>query len=125
MQGFFIEEKGICFAGYHLIVDFWNAEKLDDVLFIKNALTTASIIGKGTILNTYFHEFSLNNGVSGVVTLAESHISVHTWPEYSFAAFDVFMCGRNALPHKVVESLKESFTPGRIELTELKRGGEK
>ena len=122
MKDYFIEENGVCFAGYHLIADFWDAEKLDDLTFIEKALKDASIAGRCTILDTYFHHFPLNNGVSGVVTLAESHISVHTWPESNFAAFDIFMCGENASPHKAIEVLKKSFNPGRIELTELKRG---
>ena len=122
MENFFIKQNDICFAGYHLIADFWDAEKLDDPKFIEKVLKEASIAGKCTILDSYFHHFTPNGGVSGVITLAESHISVHTWPECNFAAFDIFMCGENASPHAAIEVLKKSFNPGKVELTELKRG---
>ena len=122
MKDYFIEKEGECFAGYHLIADFWGADKLDDINFIEETLKAASIAGKCTILDTYFHHFPVNKGVSGVVTLAESHISVHTWPECNFAAFDVFMCGENASPQKAIETLKKAFNPDKVELTEIKRG---
>lgn len=122
MTEFFIEKDGARFAGYHLIADFWDAENLDKVEFVEKSLRAASIAGKATILDTYFHHFTPNNGVSGVITLAESHISVHTWPECNFAAFDIFMCGDNASPHAAIEVLKTAFCPKRVELKEIKRG---
>jgi len=69
----------------------------------------------------HFHEFSENGGISGVAVLAESHISIHTWPERGYAAVDVFMCG-SAEPHKVVPILKHAFKAGRVSLSEQMRG---
>ena len=74
-----------------------------------------------TLLHMHFHEFSENGGVSGVAVLAESHISIHTWPERGYAAVDVFMCG-SAEPHKVLPILKHAFKAGRMSLSEQIRG---
>ncbi len=67
------------------------------------------------------HTFEEGGGISGVAVLAESHISVHTWPEKGFAAFDVFMCG-DAEPRKAIEVFKRAFNPGRVVVGEHKRG---
>ena len=74
-----------------------------------------------TILHSHFHHFSPNGGVSGVVVLAESHISIHTWPERNFAALDVFMCG-DAKPAKTVPVLRRFFRPRGVQINEHKRG---
>jgi S-adenosylmethionine decarboxylase len=67
------------------------------------------------------HPFEPNGGISGVAVLAESHISVHTWPELRYAAFDVFMCGA-ARPERCIEVLLEAFSPRRVAIEELLRG---
>jgi S-adenosylmethionine decarboxylase len=69
----------------------------------------------------HLHHFSPCGGVSGVAVLAESHISVHTWPEHNFAAFDIFMCGE-AEPERAAAALQDALRPSRIELTEHRRG---
>ena len=74
-----------------------------------------------TLLHMHFHEFSENGGVSGVAVLAESHISIHTWPERSYAAVDIFMCGA-AEPHKAVPILRHAFNAQRIGVSEQMRG---
>lgn len=74
-----------------------------------------------TLLHIHMHHFTPNGGISGVAVLAESHISVHTWPERDYAAFDVFMCG-DAEPHKAVEILRKAFLPSKIEVSEILRG---
>ena len=81
------------FAGTHLLIDLSGAENLDDLPAIETALKEAALAGGATILNSDLHHFEPNGGVSGVVILAESHITIHTWPEKGFAALDVFMCG--------------------------------
>jgi S-adenosylmethionine decarboxylase len=73
------------------------------------------------LLHIHLHHFTPNNGVSGVAVLAESHISVHTWPETGFAAFDVFMCG-DTDPHQAIEVLQRAFRPHRLEVGEHLRG---
>jgi len=77
-------------------VDCWNASNLDNIELIEKALHDAVIATQGTLLHIHLHHFSHNGGVSGVAVLAESHISVHTWPERNYAAIDVFMCGHTS-----------------------------
>ena len=74
-----------------------------------------------TLLHIHLHHFTPNGGISGVAVLAESHISVHTWPEKDYAAFDVFMCG-DSNPHRAVEILGRYFRPSRSEIVEERRG---
>lgn len=118
---FFVKRDGMTFAGAHLIVDLWEADRLDDPDHVEAILVRAAKHAGATVLSTDFHVFSPNNGVSGVVVLAESHISIHTWPERDFAAVDVFMCG-DCRPQKTIEVLKEGFSPDRINVVEHKRG---
>ncbi|MBZ6075618.1 adenosylmethionine decarboxylase [Microvirga puerhi] len=117
----FIRRDGLLFAGTHLIVDLWHATNLDDLPVVEQALKDAAVRAGATLLNIDLHHFTPNGGISGVAVLAESHISIHTWPEISYAAVDVFMCG-NAQPHKAVEILKGVFLPGIVTLAEHKRG---
>ncbi len=118
---FFVTRDGLTFAGLHLIVDLWDASGLDDPGRIERALVEAARAAGATVLSTDFHHFQPNGGVSGVVVLAESHISIHTWPERDFAAVDVFMCG-DCRPIDTVPMLKRAFNPGRIGLNEIRRG---
>lgn len=117
----FIERDGVIFAGTHLLVDLWDAKHLDDIERIENAMRECVEVCGATLLHIHLHHFSPSGGVSGVAVLAESHISVHTWPERDYAAFDVFMCG-DAQPENAVAVLKRAFTPRRIEVTEELRG---
>jgi S-adenosylmethionine decarboxylase len=117
----FIQRDGLLFAGTHLIVDLWHASNLDDLPVVEQALRDAADRAGAALLNVDLHHFSPNGGISGVAVLAESHISIHTWPEISYAAVDVFMCG-NAQPHKAIEVLKGVFLPVMVTLAEHKRG---
>ncbi len=108
-------------AGRHYIVDFWGAKYLDNADVIEDALSDAARRAGAVLLHIHIHHFGEESGVTGVALLAESHISVHTWPERGYAAFDVFMCG-NAHPERAVECLKEVFKPERVELKEILRG---
>ena len=117
----FITRNGLTYAGSHLIIDLWDAEGLDDRDRIEQALIGAVKAAGATLLHIHLHTFSDGGGVSGVAVLAESHISVHTWPEKGYAAFDVFMCG-NAEPRKALSVFKQAFNPGRIVIGEHKRG---
>ncbi len=117
----FVKRDGMLFAGTHLIVDLWHATNLDDLPTVEQALRDAAIRAGATLLNIDLHHFSPNGGISGVAVLAESHISIHTWPEVSYAAVDIFMCGA-AQPHRAVEVLKGVFLPGLVTLAEHKRG---
>ncbi|MBU6499027.1 MAG: adenosylmethionine decarboxylase [Rhodospirillales bacterium] len=120
-KDYFVERDGMKFAGTHLLVDLWGATNLADPAHIDAALREAAIIAGATILHSHFHHFSPNGGVSGVVVLAESHISIHTWPERDFAAVDLFMCGE-CDPHKSIPVLRRAFAPSRVDVDEQRRG---
>jgi S-adenosylmethionine decarboxylase len=117
---FFVEKDGLKFAGTHLLLDLWGASNLDDPDSIGHSLEEAARASGATILHTHMHHFT-PTGVSGVVVLAESHISIHTWPEKGFAAVDVFMCG-SCDPYKAVQVVKRAFTPSTIGFSEHRRG---
>ena len=117
----FITRNGLTYAGSHLIIDLWEAEGLADRDRIEGALIDAVKEAGATLLHIHLHTFSEGGGISGVAVLAESHISVHTWPEKGYAAFDVFMCG-DAEPRKALGVFKAAFNPGRIVIGEHKRG---
>lgn len=118
---FFIEKNGTVCAGAHLIIDLFDAERLDDIEHIEKALTDCVHAAGATLLHIHLHPFEPNGGVSGVAVLAESHISIHSWPERGYAALDVFMCG-DARPERCVAVLEDAFAPRRIEVKELLRG---
>ncbi len=120
-KDYFIERNGARYAGTHLIIDLWGARRLDDLSHIEETLRECVRASGATLLHIHLHHFTPNSGVSGVAVLAESHISVHTWPENGFAAFDVFMCG-DANPHRAVDVLKRAFEPERVDVGEHLRG---
>lgn len=121
VRDFLIHKDGETYAGAHLLVDFWGGSRLNDVELMTTALREAAEASGATVLHTHIHEFGGEGGVSGVAVLAESHISVHTWPELDYAAFDVFMCGQ-CRPEKAVAVLEQYFAPTRTEVSEQKRG---
>ena len=118
---FVMRHAGGVYAGRHLLVDLWDGEGLDDAAHIDTALRRSVEAAGATLLHIHLHEFSENGGVSGVAVLAESHISIHTWPEWGYAAIDVFMCG-DADPMKASEVLRDAFRPGRMEVSDHQRG---
>ncbi|GBR02258.1 adenosylmethionine decarboxylase [Acetobacter oeni] len=120
-KDYFVERDGEKFAGTHLLVDLWEASCLDDPEQIDATLCEAAIAAGATILHSHFHHFTPNGGVSGVVVLAESHISIHTWPERSFAAVDIFMCGA-CDPNLAIPVMQRLFQAGRILVDEQRRG---
>ena len=117
----FSEKDGISFAGTHLILDCWEATHLDDINRIEAALREAVEVSGATLLHIHLHHFTPNGGVSGVAVLAESHISIHTWPERDFAALDVFMCG-DTQPEKVIPVFEKAFETSKIEVKTYLRG---
>jgi S-adenosylmethionine decarboxylase len=120
-KDYFVEKNGVKFAGTHLLVDLWGARNLTDPELIDRACRDAALAANATVLHSHFHHFSPNGGVSGVVVLAESHISIHTWPERDFAAVDIFMCG-GCDPYRSIPVLKAAFAPQSIHLGEQRRG---
>jgi S-adenosylmethionine decarboxylase len=117
----FIRRDGKTFAGSHLIIDLWGARRLDRLDVMEQALREAVEAAGATLLHIHLHHFTPNGGISGVAVLAESHISVHTWPERDFAAFDIFMCG-DAEPARAIPVLAQAFRPRRTLVNEQLRG---
>lgn len=117
----FIIRDGKEFAGTHIIIDLWQASRLDELAHMESAMREAVKVCGATLLHIHLHHFTPSGGISGVAVLAESHISVHTWPERDFAAFDVFMCG-DAQPENAIPVLQRYFSPGRINVSQHYRG---
>jgi S-adenosylmethionine decarboxylase len=117
----FVVRNGVRCAGVHLIIDLYEAEGLSDIDRIEEALRMCVAAAGATLLHIHLHHFEPNGGVSGVAVLAESHISIHSWPEANYAALDVFMCG-SAKPDNCIPVLREAFKPKRIVVGEHLRG---
>jgi S-adenosylmethionine decarboxylase len=109
--------------GKHLLLELMdcNHNLLNDIEFLRKTLSdVASLIG-ATVIKDSFYQFT-PQGVSGVVIIAESHISIHTWPEYNYAAVDVFTCGDVIQPHDAVKPLAEKLKAKSTTYIELNRG---
>ena len=108
----FIERDGVRCAGTHLIIDLFGARRLDDLRHISDTLKKCVEVAGATLLHIHLHPMTPSGGVSGVAVLAESHISIHSWPEADYAALDVFMCGETT-PDLTVDVLTAAFEPER------------
>ena len=109
--------------GKHVLLDFWEAAGLTDVAFIETAMRSAATACGATLLEVKLHQFGNGGGITGIALLAESHISIHTWPEINYAALDVFVCGA-CDAEKAVDSLKSHFNPSRFKIINISRGSE-
>jgi len=109
--------------GTHLLVELKNCnpEILKDLNSVKTILVDAAKKANATIVDVTFHEFS-PFGISGVVVIAESHLTIHTWPEYGFAAVDVFTCGETIQPEIAAQYIVEAFECKNPSIVEMKRG---
>jgi len=109
--------------GTHLLVELkdCNPEILKDLKRVKEALVSAAKDAKATIIDVSFHEFN-PFGISGMVVIAESHLSIHTWPEYAYAAVDIFTCGDVIKPEVAARFLIECFECKNPSVMEMKRG---
>lgn len=108
--------------GKQLIVELCecSADKIDSVESVQNAMLEAAKAAKATIVAHKFHQFS-PQGASGAVIIAESHLAIHTWPEYGYCAIDIFTCG-DLDNYLAVEVLKEKFESKNCVITEVQRG---
>ena len=111
--------------GNHGLLDLYGCDEaiLKDEGRLKTALVAAAQAAEATILTEHFHTFGGAGGVTGVLLLAESHISIHTWPEHRFAAIDAFICGGMKL-EKVKEILCSELAAERVDWTVVNRGSD-
>lgn len=109
--------------GRHFIFELFGCDPkgLDDIEGLERAMEKGAIESGLTICGKVFHHFS-PQGVTGVLVIAESHISIHTWPELGYAALDVFTCGKNTDPMKVFRRIAEVLKPASNSVVEMKRG---
>jgi S-adenosylmethionine decarboxylase len=121
LKDYFSERDGVRFAGTHLLVDLWDTTRLDDAAHIEVALRAAAQAAGATVLHAHLHVFTPHGGITGVLLLAESHITIHTWPERGFAAIDLFMCAA-CDPADALPALQQALQPGRMDLKSLQRG---
>jgi len=109
--------------GLHLLLELkdCNADLLDDLNHVRTSLIQAADSVGAHVVGESFHHFA-PQGVTGILSIAESHISIHTWPEYRYAAADIFTCGTSFLPRDAAEILIERFQSKTPEITEVRRG---
>ena len=110
------------YAGIHLVAEFWYGKNIEEEQEVREILIKAAQAAKATPLTVSTHKF-LPQGITGVVLLAESHIAVHSWPEYNYLAIDIFTCGDKSVPDKALDYLKKVFEPKRVEVRKINRGG--
>jgi S-adenosylmethionine decarboxylase len=109
--------------GTHLLIDLQdcNPEILDNLDAVQEAMVSAAKEANATIVDVSFHEFN-PIGISGMVIIAESHLSIHTWPEYGYAAVDIFTCGEQIKPLEAAAYLIKRFECKNHSVVDMKRG---
>lgn len=109
--------------GRQILVECYECDEevLNDVSQIETILLEGTRASGASIVSHKFHKFN-PHGVSGMVVIAESHVAIHTWPEYAYAAVDIFTCGETIDPWIIQEYLKESFSSRNTSAMEIKRG---
>ena len=109
--------------GKHLLLELQGCseEVLDDVGFLRDAMLSAANECGATVVGESFHQFS-PQGVSGVVVIAESHLFIHTWPEYGYAAADIFTCGNSVQPETAAQVLLRKLGSKNHSMVEMRRG---
>jgi S-adenosylmethionine decarboxylase len=110
------------FSGTHLLADLFDCDHLDDEARIEAALRAAVTAADATLIDIKVHGFGAGQGVTGVALLAESHISIHSWPERSYAAVDMFLCGQRHDLDAALTALAGLLDAGRIEQRRFARG---
>ncbi len=109
--------------GRHVLAEFYGCPPkiLDNAAIIEKLMVNAALEAGADIREVVFHKFS-PQGVSGVVVISESHLAIHTWPEYGYAAVDVFTCGYSVDPWLCCNYLKDQIHAEKLTATEIKRG---
>jgi S-adenosylmethionine decarboxylase len=109
--------------GRHLLVELYgcDAKLLTDVRKVEDIMVGAAKYAKATIVDVVFHAFS-PHGISGVIVIQESHLTIHTWPEHGFASVDVYTCGSKVDPWNAYKYLAKHFKAKNVTALEMKRG---
>jgi S-adenosylmethionine decarboxylase proenzyme len=107
--------------GRHLIIEMFEAENLNDAGLLETALKETVEAIQGTLLDCRVVQFPVH-GVTGVAIISESHVAVHTWPEYAYAAVDIFTCNMDVDMQPGIDVMRKHFVPGRIDVREVPRG---
>ena len=117
------EPRNVKTLGHHSLIELsgCDAEKLKRVVGVRRAMLEAAKRANGTIVKAVFHAFS-PWGVSGVVVIAESHLTIHTWPEHGYAAVDVFSCSPTLKQAEVRKWLAKEFGARRTKTVRVRRG---
>lgn len=110
--------------GQHALIDINGADGLDDPRFLEQVMRRAAGVAGARIVDAKMHSFGEGQGITGVLLLAESHISVHTWPEYGFAAFDIFMCG-SAMVSEAIDTIARAFPGVELSIRTIPRGSDR
>ncbi len=110
------------FTGTHLLIDLFGCTGLDDIGRVEATLRDTVAAAGATLLELRLHSFGVGQGVTGVAMLAESHISIHTWPERDYAAADIFLCGRSHDLDAALGALAGGLGATRYEQQRLSRG---
>lgn len=112
--------------GKQVLLELYNCEHelLNDSELIATIMVKAAEIAKATVVQKFFHHFS-PFGVSGTVVIAESHINIHTWPEYNYIAIDIFTCGEELQPEVACAFLAESFKATSHSMSVMNRGSKR
>ena len=108
--------------GRHWLVEMYQVPRLDEAAHIRRALRRAVAESGVRLVRLQLHHFGPRRGVTAVAMLAESHISIHTWPERRYAALDIFMCGRRSDPQKALDALRACLQPGTVRVRRFERG---
>jgi len=109
--------------GIHILAEFYgcDAHLLNNSDYIKLVIEEATKKAGATLITSFSHNFS-PYGVTGIAVIAESHLSIHTWPEYEYAAVDVFTCGESADPYAAFRYIKEKLKAKDVEIKKIVRG---
>jgi len=109
--------------GKQLIIELHQCDStiLNDPKTLEHHFLAAVKISGATVIHPFFHQFS-PHGITGVVVVAESHFSIHTWPEYGYCALDIFTCGDSVNGHEALDYLKERLKAANASVIEIKRG---
>ena len=116
-----IKKRKQKYSGVHLIAEFWYGKIVEDKEELKKILIESVKRANNTPLEIAIYKFE-PRGITGIVLLAESHIAIHTWPEFNYTAIDIYTCGDKANPDKAIDYLKEELRPQKVEIKRIKRG---